>query len=602
MALSTSRGCATCKLGRKRCDRVYPACGICRAQGLDCSWSRESSEAPVERRSVTRNSSYSTTALSTSVSRTHTPVPLPSPSTMEADRLTHLLSAFHLTGYRLCSWSALLPLPRRSAAPSLLRTTKRKNTPRVTTWASYYLPHLATGSTNDALSLALAAYTGLVLHKQIDAINFYVKALRALRDILVKSPAAMSNQTFLQCWAATVLLADYEAQCGQVQTSARHIEGAAIFTELSLERFPIEAASNRPTSQEDSLDNKLAILPRNERCLPAYLREYSLRLRTSNFLCSANHDRWPQRLAASEDTADNDLMDKLYETSASCYWHVMTICEDYHTIIEFAPPQSAVEHAQLQQSFADPLRVTLEALQSYEDQLQHILVKSWGIFQQPAQAGHPFPGAPVFANPMLAVPWFLPQVLKIFLAPFLRQAEYHYACQSAKGVYKALEEIGQSALYEHNFPDCFVAALWERGVERDCMQAGFARREPLFRDVVRTIWSVRDAAQDAGRPLSKEQSLLLSMRTYRDELSKVLATPKGKYLSVGAFFGQPWSRLQRQGQFQKSRRTTVSAWRNRLESYRKDLQESNLFEGAVLEEGTPEPRITVEVEQAWFLI
>jgi hypothetical protein len=281
----------------------------------------------------------------------------------------------------------------------------------------------------------------------------------------------------------------------------------------------------------------------------------------------------------------------------------MTICTDYHTIFELDPVRNAAQRERLVETFASPLKVTLEALDKYDQQLQHVLGRSWGIYQQCAKPDHPFPGTPTFANPMLVVPWYLPHVLKIFLAPFLSQEDYDSACRSAKGLYKALEEIGQESLYEHDFPDCFIAALWQRGVERDSMADSIARRGPLFHHVVGCVWAATDSAEDIGMPMSKEAVLLLLMKTYRDELLEVIQSPKGKYLNMGPLFGQIWARLQRRGQFQDQLSASAKSWRDRVESWKKNLQELNKAEALVVVDGYElEPQIGIEVEQSWLLI
>lgn len=92
------------------------------------------------------------------------------------------------------AWTGLIPLPRRSHIPSILQT-EQKSAKKLTNWPTYYLPHLASVSTADPLSLIMAGYTALRMKAQMIAAVYYSKVLSLLRTILSHRDArSMNNQ------------------------------------------------------------------------------------------------------------------------------------------------------------------------------------------------------------------------------------------------------------------------------------------------------------------------------------------------------------------------------------------------------------------------
>lgn len=65
----------------------------------------------------------------------------------------------------------------------------------MTNWATFYLPHLASVSTVDPLSLIMAGFTALRMKAQVIAAAYYAKVLTLLRAILSQRQAvSMDNQ------------------------------------------------------------------------------------------------------------------------------------------------------------------------------------------------------------------------------------------------------------------------------------------------------------------------------------------------------------------------------------------------------------------------
>lgn len=83
----------------------------------------------------------------------------------------------------------MIQLPRRSAIPTILQF-ERRSTRRLTNWASFFLPHLTTASSDDPLSLSMAAFTALRMDDNVTAVTLYAKVLSLLRAILSKRDAA----------------------------------------------------------------------------------------------------------------------------------------------------------------------------------------------------------------------------------------------------------------------------------------------------------------------------------------------------------------------------------------------------------------------------
>lgn len=63
----------------------------------------------------------------------------------------------------------------------------------MTNWANFYLPHLARGTLDDPLSLAMAAYVAIRMRDKFCAVAFYARVLQQLRQLLCSRDAAQLN-------------------------------------------------------------------------------------------------------------------------------------------------------------------------------------------------------------------------------------------------------------------------------------------------------------------------------------------------------------------------------------------------------------------------
>lgn len=65
----------------------------------------------------------------------------------------------------------------------------RRGQPRKANWATFYLPHLSQGTTDDCLTLAISAYTAINMQHEDKAAALYSQVLGLLRHTLSSKDA-----------------------------------------------------------------------------------------------------------------------------------------------------------------------------------------------------------------------------------------------------------------------------------------------------------------------------------------------------------------------------------------------------------------------------
>lgn len=429
-------GCLTCRLRHYKCDEVKPLCSRCRKSNRQCTW-------PVK----------------------HELVPFSHSST--TDLILHYLGQFHGYSYQMCAWTSLIELPRKSAIPSILQTDRPGK--GYTNWANYFLPNLSTCTASDPLSLAICAFTALRMDDTRIGGYFYAKTLQLLRKILKERNAqTTSNKEFLRIWATTLVLAEFEAQLGHKAGEDQHIEGATTLSFIAASRF---------TEIERDV-------PRYERELPAYLAQYTQRLRHSSAITDSLHTVWP---SFSRDHIEGNALGLLLEKSSECYALVMPLVERFYYTVPNLPPARIPE-------FMESLQPSAEAAFQSIAEYSHMLDALHGQNEVYSScAVDPFPFSPIiiFVNPLMIQPTVIPHIFLMFLAPFRTAQQHAQSIRFISGVFAGFQ-YSKGLQLRSAFPDIYVASFWRRGPEREYFKHEMKRREGPFMVILRRIYETID--------------------------------------------------------------------------------------------------------------